>query len=262
MNTRNTHLQNKHEIEHFLRQDIYLHIYSLGDLDDFFWPYTTFYGQKTNGCLDAIALLYTGQELPALLALSNDRDAIANLLRATCPELPPQFYAHLSPGLEHVFSQTHDLTPHGLHYKLALRDKTKIDEHDFSEVIALSATELDEIQTFYEDSYPGNWFDPRMLETEQYFGIRDRGTLVCVGGIHVYSPEYRVAALGNIATHPDHRGNGFGKAVTARVCQSLSQTVEHIGLNVKADNHAAIACYEQLGFTKVAEYGEFFVRQS
>ncbi len=144
---------------------------------------------------------------------------------------------------------------------MALQDQASIDKFDTSGVVPLCSAELEEIQTFYEDSYPGNWFDPRMLGTGQYFGIRARGTLACVGGIHVYSPEYRVAALGNIATHPDHRGNGFGKAVTARICQSLSLTVEHIGLNVKADNHAAITCYEQLGFRKVAEYGEFLVRR-
>jgi GNAT superfamily N-acetyltransferase len=258
---RSTRLRDKHEIEQFLRQDVYLHIYSLGDLDDFFWPYTTFFGLRTNGSLDAVALLYTGQDVPALLALSNDRDAMAELLCSIKSELPPQFYAHLSPGLEAVLDNTHHLTAHGTHHKMALQDEASIDKFDTSDVVPLRTAQLEEIQTFYETSYPGNWFDPRMLETKQYFGIRARGTLACVGGIHVYSPEYRVAALGNIATHPDHRGRGYGKAVTARICQSLSQTVEHIGLNVKADNHAAITCYGQLGFRKVAEYGEFPVRR-
>ena len=63
-----------------------------------------------------------------------------------------------------------------------------------------------------------------------------------------------------IATHPDHRGLGYGKAVTARICRSLLQTVDEIGLNVKADNCAAITCYERFGFETVAEYAEFFVQ--
>lgn len=256
-----THLQGKHEIEHFLRQDIYLHIYSLGDLDDFFWPYTTFYGLRTNGSLDAIALLYTGQDVPTLLALSADHDPMAGLLCSIRPELPPQFYAHLSPGLDDVLCDTHHLTAHGTHHKMALKDQAIVSEFDTSDVVALNSAQVEEIQTFYRNSYPGNWFDPRMLETGQYFGMRTDGALACVGGIHVYSPEYRVAALGNIATHPDHRRNGFGKAVTARTCQSLLQTVDGIGLNVKADNCAAIACYERLGFEKVAVYGEFAVRR-
>jgi len=256
-----TCLHDKHEIEHFLRQDIQLHIYSLGDLDDFFWPYTTFYGLPANGGLSAVALLYRGQAIPTLLALSNNHDAIAELLQAMSPELPPQFYAHLSSGLEDTLSDANELAAHGKHYKMALQDKAKIDDIDCSQVVALSTPDLEEIQAFYQESYPGNWFDPRMLETQQHFGIQAGGKLVCVGGIHVYSPQYRVAALGNIATHPDRRGRGHGQTVTARICQSLSQTVDDIGLNVKADNHTAIACYERLGFKTVAEYGEFVVQR-
>jgi predicted GNAT family acetyltransferase len=100
-----------------------------------------------------------------------------------------------------------------------------------------------------------------MLDTHQYFGIRSGGQLVSAGGIHVYSPVYGVAALGNIATHPTHRGKGYGKAVTARVCQSVAKAVKEIGLNVKADNQPAITCYERLGFKTIAVYGEFMVHR-
>ncbi len=256
-----THLNDKHAIEQFLRQDIYLHIYSLGDLDDFFWPHTTFYGLRTSSNLDGVALLYHGPGVPTLLALSSNCDGMAELLRLLTPELPSQFYAHLSPGLELVLGETHKLAPHGLHFKMALCDRAKTAEYDCPQVVRLNTAELEEIQAFYRASYPGNWFDPRMLETEQYFGVRVDGKLVSAGGIHVYSPRYRVAALGNIATHPGYRGRGCAKAVTARICQSLLQTVDHIGLNVKADNQDAIACYERLGFKTVAEYGEFAVER-
>jgi RimJ/RimL family protein N-acetyltransferase len=254
-------LHEKSEIEQFLRKDIQLHIYSIGDLDDFFWPYTTWYGLKTNGGLSAVVLLYSGQSLPILLALSEDRDAIQELLRSIHHLLPPQFYAHLSPGLEGAFSGTHYLDPHGEHYKMALHSKTAVFAFDCSGVTPLSTAELEEIQEFYRESYPGNWFDPRMLETRQYFGIRAQGKLVSVGGIHVYSPQYRVAALGNIATHPSYRGQGYGKIVTAKVCQSVSEDVNEIGLNVKANNQSAIACYERLGFKTIAAYGEFMVHR-
>lgn len=254
-------LHDKQEIEHFLRQDISLHIYSVGDLDDFFWPYTTWYGLRTNGSLSAIALLYSGQSLPTLLALSQECEAMTELLRSVNHLLPARFYAHLSPGLGSVLSDTHLLDPHGEHYKMTLHDKTRVSNFDCSGVVALSLAELEEIQAFYQDSYPGNWFDPRMLETHQYFGIRAGGKLVSAGGIHVYSSQYRVAALGNIATHPAHRGRGYGKAVTARICQSLDKEVNDIGLNVKTDNTSAIACYERLGFETIAAYGEFLVHR-
>ena len=39
----------------------------------------------------------------------------------------------------------------------------------------------------------------------------------------------------------------------------MGETVDHIGLNVKADNAPALACYRRLGFEVAAEYGEFMV---
>jgi predicted GNAT family acetyltransferase len=77
--------------------------------------------------------------------------------------------------------------------------------------------------------------------------------------VHVYSRRYRVAALGNIATHPDYRGKGYGKVVAARVCKSLLNDIDHIGLNVKTDNKGAIRCYQKLGFETVGAFGEFNV---
>ncbi|HEX4607636.1 MAG TPA: GNAT family N-acetyltransferase, partial [Urbifossiella sp.] len=112
----------------------------------------------------------------------------------------------------------------------------------------------------YAASYPGNWFAPRMLETGCYYGVRRGGELVSVAGVHVYSPRYGAAALGNITTRPDHRGRGLGAAVTARVCRELLRAgVACVGLNVKADNAAAVRCYQALGFEPVADYAEYAV---
>ena len=81
--------------------------------------------------------------------------------------------------------------------------------------------------------------------------------LMSVAGVHVFSRRYRVAALGNIATHPQARGKGLARVVTAKLCQELRGEADHIGLNVKDDNAGAIACYERLGFERCAVYGEY-----
>jgi len=113
-----------------------------------------------------------------------------------------------------------------------------------SDVILLTEKDIADILELYKISYPGNWFDERMLKTQKYFGIRQQNRLISVAGIHVYSQKYNVAALGNICTHPDFRGKGWGRAATAKLCKSLLQEIEHIGLNVKADNKTAISLYE------------------
>jgi predicted GNAT family acetyltransferase len=159
--------------------------------------------------------------------------------------------------LEAVLSQRYALESHGKHYKMALKDRSRLYDVDCSRVICLSAADLGELKRLYQESYPGTWFDPRMLETGHYFGIRENGALISAGGIHVYSEKYRVAALGNITTHPGRRNKGYARVVTAGLCRSLYDRVDHIGLNVKADNAAAIACYTALGFEICASYAEY-----
>ena len=99
-----------------------------------------------------------------------------------------------------------------------------------------------------------------MLETNQYFGIMEDNRLASIAGIHVYSPEYRVAALGNTTTLPSQRNKGYARRVTARLCQSLMDEGMDVGLNVKADNKTAVSCYERVGFKVVATYEEFMVQ--
>jgi len=77
----------------------------------------------------------------------------------------------------------------------------------------------------------------------------------------VYSTVYRVAALGNITTHPEYRNQGLGRAVTTKICHSLGEKVDVIGLNVKQDNMAALSLYCSLGFKIFAEYGEFTLKK-
>jgi len=251
-------INDKAKIESFMRRNAALHLYELGDLDDFFFPYTTWYAHESNGQVDSITLLYKGTELPVLLALSDsDTDSIQELLREIFNDLPDKFYCHLSPGLDEIVKERFKLEHHGRHLKMVLSDPKMPKGADISEVVQLGVSDEKEMLEFYALAYPGNWFDARMLESGQYFGLRRNGRLVSVAGIHVYSPEYKVAALGNIATMPELRGQGLGTKVTAALCQNLMKAVDVIGLNVLAENAGAVKCYRKLGFETCGEYGEF-----
>jgi ribosomal protein S18 acetylase RimI-like enzyme len=252
-------LRDKSRIEAFLRKNVYLHIYSIGDLDDFFWPDTTWYGWEERGDIQSVVLLYTASDAPTLLALSEQQDVMWELVQSIFPVLPERFYAHLSPAVAETVERQCKIKSYGKHYKMGLKNKTLLHDIDCSQVIRLIENDLDDMLGLYEKSYPGNWFNARMLKTEQYFGIRLKNRLVSIAGVHVYSEKYKVAALGNIVTHPDYRSRGFGKAVTAKLCQSLFEHVDNIGLNVKADNTAAIALYKKLGFEIVSTYYEYMV---
>ncbi|MFC1522548.1 GNAT family N-acetyltransferase [Elusimicrobiota bacterium] len=251
-------LHDKAVIESFLRANTYLHIYSIGDLDDFFWDNTTWLALEEGSEIKAMILIYTGFTMPALLALSDKRnfDYLAELACSAMHLLPRAFYAHLAPGLAAVFKKSFSITPYGLHNKMALKRKVCAAKINTSGVVRIQPKDLDGLMLLYEQSYPGCWFDPKTLATGQYYGIKHEKAWVSVAGIHVFSPKYKVAASGNITTHPEYRGKGYCTLATAKLCGSLTRATDHIGLNVKADNKNAISCYKKLGFEFVAPYEE------
>ena len=244
------------EIERYLRQNALVHLYELGDLDDFFWRYTTWYALKEGESIQSLLLLYSAINPPVLLAISENLPALRTLLQSSIHLLPPRFYAHLSGDLSALLAAHYGIDSHGLHYKMALIDASRLGTIDTSEAMPLTVNTVDELQALYRISYPDNSFDPRMLETGHFYGIWRDCMLVSVAGVHVYSPRYRVGVVGNVTTHPAYRGKGLGTTVCSHLCQQLLQTVDHIGLNVKADNAPAIASYKRLGFEVVGEYEE------
>ncbi len=256
-------LHDKKQIEKFLREDTPLFIYHIGDLDDFYWNYTTWIALKENS-VKAILLLYTAVNPPVLLALSSEdkKGKLKDLLNSSLHLLPNKFYSHLTPEIEKVLLPYYNLDSHGKYQKMVLSDESKSDNFKNADVIKLKPGDIKEIQYLYKESYPDNSFDPRMLETGTYFGIRDGSKLVSIAGVHVYSQKYKVAALGNITTHPEFRGKGFGKQVTAHLCRYLLKKVKTIGLNVSQSNSAAIKCYEELGFKFTAPYLEYMIEKN
>ncbi|PZF92099.1 GNAT family N-acetyltransferase [Micromonospora deserti] len=238
-----------------LGRDPVLHAYQLGDLDDFFWPYTSWFRRG-----DEVALLYHGADLPTLLAFAAPPrvPALAGLLGELAPVLPARLWAHLSPGVESALAGAYRVDAAGAHWKMALTDRARLAAVRPAGV-PLDAGDLPSLRELYAAAYPGNWFDPRMLDTGRYVGVGEGGRLVAVAGVHVWSPAYRVAAVGNVATHPRARGRGLAGAAVAAVCGRLGDSVDHVTLNVKADNVAAVRLYERLGFTRVADYGEYLL---
>lgn len=253
-------LHDRNVIADFARRNPLLHLYELGDLDDFFWPDTLWFGLEDDvGQLCQVALLYSGQSLPVVLAIPEPPlAAMRQLLMHIRRLLPRRFYAHLQSDTVAVFAADYAIEEHGGHWKMGLVEPARLSHVDMANVVPLTAADLPAIMALYRAAYPRNWFTPHMLASGFYYGYRDGSQLASVAGVHTFSQTFEAAALGNVATHPDWRGRGLARRVCARLCLALQAAgIRHIGLNVKVDNAAAIACYERLGFQRVAEYGEY-----
>lgn len=251
-------IRDKKEIYNFLSRTPDLHLYTIGDLDDFFWPDTTWYALYNGNEILSIALLYSGMS-PSTLLLFYEKDPTNSrvLLSTVRRFLPEKFNVHLSPGLVDLFGMENIMANYGQNYRMILRNQpAPVPDRN---IRRLEPGDIEIINELYRTAYPQNWFDSRMLKTGKYFGYFESGKLVGIAGIHVYSAEYRIAALGNIATHPDFRGRKIAYKITSALCNDLKDSADIIGLNVKSDNKAAIKCYQNIGFEISSLYDECLI---
>jgi len=94
-----------------------------------------------------------------------------------------------------------------------------------------------------------------------YYGVRRGTRLIAAAGTHVISPQHGIAAVGNVYTDREYRGQGLAKVVTSAVTQELLQTVQTVVLNVRADNPPALATYRALGYREQTEFEERLVHR-
>jgi ribosomal protein S18 acetylase RimI-like enzyme len=74
--------------------------------------------------------------------------------------------------------------------------------------------------------------------------VEDR--LVAMAATHFTTPE--VIEIGHVATHPDHRRQGYASACTAALTQAAFKLAPRVFLMVLEHNTPALAAYKRLGF--------------
>jgi ribosomal protein S18 acetylase RimI-like enzyme len=123
----------------------------------------------------------------------------------------------------------------------------------------LNASDVPALQALYADGESSgespDFFFPSMVADGVFHGIYEGAALVAAAGTHLLAREEGAAAIGNVYTRHDRRGRGLGRLVTSAVLGELAG-VETIGLNVRADNDAALHLYESLGFARHCEFYE------
>jgi ribosomal protein S18 acetylase RimI-like enzyme len=107
------------------------------------------------------------------------------------------------------------------------------------------------------DFAPG-FFEPYQLRDGVYFGVTgEDGALLAAGGTHILEREVGVAAIGNIYTRPDQRGNGYGSLVFQAIVATLKgENFSNIFLNVDQRNTTARKLYERHGFAVYCSFIE------
>jgi len=232
----------------FLRQDCITHAYQLGDLNPMFFKFSRWFAiESSPGTLDSVMLLYSGLRLPVVLTTGSD-EGVAALFEATRDVLPERFHYHVHKRHLDALRAVHTLprSPRPM-VRMALRRDDFRDDIDTCEVVSVGHRDTASLIALYR-FYPDNFFDPYQMETGLYFGIRNEDQLVSIAGVHMVSPEDDVAAIGNLVTHPNHRGRGFATCCTARLLRDVFKRVSMAALSVRQDNEPAVRTFQRLGF--------------
>jgi ribosomal protein S18 acetylase RimI-like enzyme len=105
------------------------------------------------------------------------------------------------------------------------------------------------------------WLPVDAVAKGVYHGVRVGGRLVAAAGTHVVSQSARLAVVGNVMTHRDHRNRGYAKLTTSAVTQELLRTCDQVVLNVRSDNPPALAAYRALGYQEHVRFDERLVHR-
>ena len=127
-------------------------------------------------------------------------------------------------------------------------------------VVRLYPADADAIRALYRQGGPftPDYFEPYQVDDGVFYGVKDeQGALSAVGGTHIIDWQAGVGAIGNMYTHPAHRGKGYATAVLeAIVGELLARNVTTIVLNVDERNAVARGLYERYGFVSYCTFIE------
>jgi len=241
--------------------------YMLGDLDPTYNAACTWWLAHEDGRDVAVLLVYNGLSAPVVLTHGSP-EGIGLITSTKLEELPWRGHVHLFPDHLEVMQTafTFDRMRLMVRMGIATTDLVRVvpaPSHDYHPIRRLGHRDTGDIVAL-SAFYPDSFFEPHQLSSGHYYGVRTQaGELVSVAGVHIVSRVDRIAALGNIVTHPDHRGRGLSTACTAFLAGALADEGMHLlVLNVQRENADARRVYEKLGFREHCTYLEGFLSRT
>jgi predicted GNAT family acetyltransferase len=117
-----------------------------------------------------------------------------------------------------------------------------LDDRDVETLSDGDAPEMLALATLTE---PGP-FLPRTHAMGRFRGVRSAGRLAAMAGERMRLPGF--TEVSGVCTHPDHRGRGLARRLSALVAAGIEARDETPFLHAWETNTPAIALYESLGF--------------
>jgi GNAT superfamily N-acetyltransferase len=240
----------------FLERDRLFAAYAICDLEDREFGRTK-WGIATDGDeVVAVGLEYGGLT-PQPLFLMGRNDGIEAVIQHV---VRPRA-AYLAAKLETLpaVSTLYNIDPGPPMIRMWV-DRTRFQPQPAA-VERLLPVEVGELNRLYQLGFAA-WLPSSTIAEGVYYGIRVNGKLVSAAGTHVISRNARLAVVGNVLTHTDHRGRGYAQAVTSAVTAELLRYCDQVVLNVRSDNPPAIQAYQKLGYVEHTRFEERLIRRT
>lgn len=248
-------LQDRAAIRAILQTDPQWAVYALGDLEPDFFVQCSWFGVSAG--TPALALLFRGFGTPVLFTMG-ETSALKRLLVEIGEE--PTFYLHVRPEVVPLLRARYRIAEERKMWRMVLQPDVALPSMGPA-VSRLGPKDLAEIECLYADGMAAgeapDFFFGSMVEDGVFYGIREERALIAVAGTHLVAPNEKVAAIGNVYTRRDRRGQGFAAQVTGAVAGELLRLgIRIVALNVNQQNAAGIRVYERLGFVRYCQFCE------
>ena len=122
--------------------------------------------------------------------------------------------------------------------------------------VRLLGIDIRRINQLYGSDGNPTYYEAGHIDGGVYRGVVISGRLVAIAGTHAVSPQEGVAVVGNVFTHPRHRGQGYATAATSAATEALLEECDTVVLTVDPKNAPAIAAYRRLGYREAGELVE------
>ena len=125
-----------------------------------------------------------------------------------------------------------------------------------STAVHLSGADVSLVNRLYSIEGGVTAYRESHLEEGVYYGVFQDGKLVSIAGTHVVSRAERIAVVGNVFTHPRHRGKGLATQATSAATRALLGFCDLVVLTVEVGNAPAVRIYDGLGYQPVCNLHE------
>ena len=242
-------------LHQFLNRDRLFAAYALADMDDSEFARTRWGIAFEDGAPVAVVMEYRGISPQPLFVMGEPPGVSAVLRDVIRPRIA---YLAAKPHVVPAVRERYRVEEAAPMVRMAVERATFIPV--VGDAVRLDQGDTQHLNRLYELGF--NAYLPReAVAAGIYYGVRRGTRLIAAAGTHVISPMYGIAAVGNVFTNREYRGQGLAKVVTSAVTSALLQQVETVVLNVRADNPPALAAYRALGYREHTHFDERLVHR-